>query len=100
MPRPVVLIHGYSASSKDFDNFIPALRQQGVDALEISVCNYISLNNEITVRDIAEGFDRSLRMHPSLRGGEEFDAIVHSTGMLVLRTWLTEYGTKVSAERL
>lgn len=100
MPRPVVLIHGYSATSGDFDKFIPALRQHGVEAVDINICNYISLNNEITVRDIAEGLDRAFRTHPGLNNNQEFDAIVHSTGMLVLRTWLTEYGTKVSKPRL
>jgi pimeloyl-ACP methyl ester carboxylesterase len=100
MARPLVLIHGYSATCEDFKAFIPLLRQLGQEPLEINVCNYISLSNEITVRDIAEGFDRAIRYHPKLKDGQEFDAIVHSTGMLVIRTWLTEYGTKVSQERL
>ena len=56
------------------------------------VCGYRSLTNEISIKDIAEGFDRALRLRTPLATGEPFDAIVHSTGMLVVRSWLTQYG--------
>jgi hypothetical protein len=56
---------------------------------ELPVCNYQSLTNEITIKDIAEGFDRALRTHSRIDKDQPFGAIVHSTGMLVLRSWLT-----------
>jgi hypothetical protein len=60
---------------------------------EINICNYVSLNNEITIKDIAEGLERAFRCHPILNDDNQpFDAIVHSTGMLVLRSWLTNVG--------
>ena len=49
--------------------------------------NYVSLSNEISLKDIAEGFDRALK-ESSLKDAQPFDAIVHSTGMLVVREWL------------
>ena len=60
----------------------------------IHVCNYRSLTNEVTIRDIAEGFDRALRVRAGLDADEPFDAIVHSTGMLVVRSWLTAYAKR------
>lgn len=94
MSRPIVLIHGYSASGLDFTEFCRQLKEKGpFDPIDINVANYVSLNNEITIKDIAEGFDRALRNNPRLNAGQEFDAIVHSTGMLVIRSWLTNYGT-------
>lgn len=48
----------------------------------------VSLNNEI-IKDIAEGLERAFQVR-KLNG--EFDAIVHSTGMLVLRSWLANDG--------
>ena len=90
MPRPLVLIHGYSADGDDFVPLRSALSKQHVAASDIHICNYVSLNNEITIKDIAEGLERALRTHPVLRDEkQDFDAIVHSTGMLVLRAWLT-----------
>lgn len=95
MPRPIVLIHGYSATGLDFKPLCKKLTDGGVPTIDLNIGNYVSLNNEITIKDIAEGFDRALRNNPALNAGQEFDAIVHSTGMLVVRSWLTNYGAAV-----
>jgi hypothetical protein len=101
MARPLVLIHGYSAEGKDFEKLKEALVSRGIDSKDIDICNYISLNNEVTIKDIAEGLDRAFRMH-EVFGNEtqEFDAIVHSTGMLVLRAWLANAGGPATNPRL
>lgn len=100
MSRPLVLIHGYSATGTAFDPIRAALQKKGVNATDINICSYVSLNNEITIKDIAEGLDRAFRNHPQLRNDDqEFDAIVHSTGMLVLRAWLTNYGVPAPVNR-
>jgi hypothetical protein len=101
MARPLVLIHGYSAEGKDFEKLKQALVERGIESKDIDICSYISLNNEITIKDIAEGLDRGFRMHGVL-GSEtqEFDAIVHSTGMLVLRAWLANAGPPAGNARL
>lgn len=96
MSRPVILVHGYSADAKAFHPAREALKAKGIVPTDINICNYISLNNEVTIKDIAEGFARALAVHPQLKNEEqEFDAIVHSTGMLVVRAWLVNYGGPV-----
>src|SRR5277367_1749715 len=100
MQRPLILIHGYSANYKAFHPLRDMLEARGIDLNLINICNYISLNNEITIKDIAEGLDRAYRYDQRLNAkynmeNQEFDAIVHSTGMLVLRSWLTNYGCSV-----
>ena len=92
MPRPVILVHGYSADAQAFHPVREALKAKGIATTDINICNYISLNNEVTIKDIAEGFARALATRPQLSEGQEFDAIVHSTGMLVVRAWLVNYG--------
>src|ERR1700720_3334047 len=100
MARPLVLIHGYSAEGTAFDPLHEALQKKGVNVTDIDICTYVSLNNEITIKDIAEGLDRAFRNRQVLRDeDQEFDAIVHSTGMLVLRSWLTNYGAAVGANK-
>src|SRR5688572_9947489 len=97
MPRrPVVFIHGYSDRGASFAKWRRALEQRGYLSTEIHLGNYISLSNEISIKDIAEGFDRALRESP-MKEGEPFDAVVHSTGMLVIREWLA--GTIGTADR-
>lgn len=92
MPRnPIVLIHGYSDSASAFDVWQGLLSARGYDVTTIHACNYRSLTNEVTIRDIAEGFDRALAMRAGLDRDQPFDAIVHSTGMLVIRAWLAAY---------
>jgi pimeloyl-ACP methyl ester carboxylesterase len=104
MARPLLLIHGYSATGKDFGPLCDRLRTLGAPAFDLNVGNYISLNNEISIKDIAEGMDRAIRLTPELAAAEEFDAIVHSTGMLVVRSWLTNHpaavGTNTRLKRL
>jgi hypothetical protein len=72
MRRPLLLIHGYSATGLDFGQLCKALNGKGIQAEDLNIGNYISLNNEITIKDIAEGLDRAFRMHPALNKAEEF----------------------------
>lgn len=83
----MVLIHGYSATSKTFDAWREVLLGWGYAPHDVQVANYVSLSDEVTITDLAKGFDAALRSQPGLDAGEPFDAMVHSTGMLVLRTW-------------
>jgi hypothetical protein len=96
MARPLVLIHGYSADGAEMltlkSAVARALLHRGIESTPIDVCNYVSLNNEVTIQDLAEGLDRALRKQGIFDGTQDFDAIVHSTGMLVLRTWLANGG--------
>jgi len=89
--RPLVLIHGYSDRGKSFKRWVEVLQSRGYDVHDIRVSNYQSLTNEITIKDIAEGLDRALRVTAGLEDDQPFDAIVHSTGGLVIRAWLTAY---------
>jgi hypothetical protein len=87
----VLLIHGYSADWKAFLPWKQALAGAGVAAETISVGNYVTLNNEVTIKDLGEAFDRALRVTTFAKENPgdawTFDAVVHSTGMLVLREW-------------
>lgn len=95
MARPLLLIHGYSSSGNAFDSLKAMLRKKldgdGRPLIDVNVGNYVSLNNEITIKDIGEGLQRAIEQHETLKGVAEFDAIVHSTGMLVVRSWLANH---------
>jgi len=89
----VLLIHGYSANGEDFMPWRQALQDAGIKAIPIAIGNYVTLNNDVTIKDLGEAFDRALRLTEWSDGGKDdvwtFDAVVHSTGMLVMRQWLT-----------
>jgi pimeloyl-ACP methyl ester carboxylesterase len=98
MAVPLVLIHGYASGSGAFGTWSRALASAERKVEDMFIGNYITLNNEVTVDDIANGFEHALRD----RGldGKPFDAIVHSTGMLVLRSWLTNPNAPASRRGL
>lgn len=96
MGNPIVLIHGYSDKGSSFKSWVEELTGRRREVISIHTCNYRTLTNEVTIKDIAEGFDRALRFDAGLSTETEFDAIVHSTGMLVIRAWLTTYATRRS----
>ena len=91
MPRPVVIVHGYSDRGVSATKWCQALQANGYAATDIHVADYLTLTNEVTIKDIAEAFDRAVRLKANLNTTEPFDAIVHSTGMLVVRSWMTTY---------
>jgi hypothetical protein len=88
--RPLVMIHGYSDKGDSFRKWAEVVGTSSA-IRDLHIGNYTSLTNEVTIKDIAEGFDRALRIEGGLGEDEAFDAIVHSTGMLVVRAWLTTY---------
>jgi hypothetical protein len=99
MSIPLVLIHGYSDSSDGFKHWQKLLIQKRALApKDVHVLNYVSLANEVTIRDIAEGFNSELEA--AIGPDTKFDAIVHSTGMLVIRAWLTRFSSMNRPARL
>jgi pimeloyl-ACP methyl ester carboxylesterase len=89
MPNPVVFVHGYSDKGASWAVWREILRRRrGLNDADMRTCTYVSLNNEVTIKDLAEAFDRALATQGGLDPDAPFDAIVHSTGMLVVRSWL------------
>ena len=84
--RPLVLVHGYASNGDAFDAWRPVLR--GAGHRDLRIVEYASRSDDVTLHDLAEGFERALRGRAGLGAGTPFDAIVHSTGMLVVRAWL------------
>lgn len=86
--RPLVLVHGYSAGPGAFDAWRQVLEGHGYDSASLLACDYESLVHRVNVHDIGEAFSDAIAVHPELVEDRPFDAIVHSTGMLVIRCWL------------
>jgi hypothetical protein len=85
----VVFVHGYSDKGTSWAAWREILRHRlGLNDADMRTCTYVSLNNEVTIKDLAEAFDRALATQGGLDPDAPFDAMVHSTGMLVVRSWL------------
>lgn len=105
--EPIVLIHGYSSESKgskstDIAEIYGTLAKDltkspfNAPVVPVNVSRYVTLDDSISVDDITLAFDRVLKtQHPQLLDSG-FNAIVHSTGALVIRNWVRRCSPKPS----
>src|SRR4029450_4685316 len=105
--KPVVLIHGYSAESPSADptsianiyGTLPQRLRGSYDVIEVDLSRYVSLNDSVSVADVARALNRALlEQHPGLLESG-FHVVIHSTGALVIRKWISDFSPKPSAVR-
>jgi pimeloyl-ACP methyl ester carboxylesterase len=90
MARQVLIVHGWSDDSTSFYPLARFLGKHGFEAQTLWLGDYISMEDDVRVQDVAirmaEVIDQRIaqgELQPA------FDMIVHSTGGLVVRAWLT-----------
>jgi len=108
----VFLIHGWSVESTttyaalhhQLAKFSPTDRQQEkkFQIEEIYLGQYVSLDDNVEVRDLSRGLDSALTERLKNEWDTPFHVITHSTGALVVRHWLTHHyvGSKVDGQPL
>ena len=90
--RPIVILHGWSDTSNSFEPLARLVRARLRRQVSIiSLADYISMEDEVRFDDVVEAMNGAWRKHnlPGKKRG--VDAIVHSTGGLVIRDWLQRY---------
>ena len=89
----VFLIHGWSVrSTTTYQALHLKLAEAGFDLTEVYLGRYVSLDNDIEVRDISRALHNELvrRMGPPPWTGR-FHMITHSTGALVVKDWILDH---------
>jgi len=105
--KPIVLIHGYSsesptpepASIENIYGDLPRRLRESYDVVEVDLSRYVSLNDSVSIADIARALNRALVEQHSQLLEEGFHVVIHSTGALVIRTWLRLFSKKPSPVR-
>lgn len=91
MPRQVLIIHGWSDTSKSFHSLADFLNTNGFKVTELWLGDYISMDDDVRVADVGKRMGQVIdEMIASEKLASPFDVIVHSTGGLVVREWLTK----------
>lgn len=92
MSRPIVIIHGWSDSSRSFKPLERKLARALDRPVElISLADYESRDDEITFDDLVTAMDQAWTSKGLPRTRGSVDVVVHSTGGLVIRDWLARH---------
>lgn len=90
MSRPLVIIHGWSDTEASFQTLAKLIAaRRGVEVCVISLGRYISMNDFVTFPDLVAAMDKAWTDKELPRDPGSVDAIVHSTGGLVIRDWMS-----------
>lgn len=88
--RQVLIVHGWSDTSESLRELAAFLGAHGYDAKELWLGDYISMDDDVRVADVGKRMAEVI--DAMIAAGDleaRFDMIVHSTGGLVAREWLT-----------
>lgn len=105
----LVLIHGYSSSARAFERslgetLLKANAARGTNAvpnLRLRYVDYVSLDDQVCLEDVAESLYLELERSGLLQGaGRTLRFIVHSTGGIVVRQLLKQYAWTGIDERI
>jgi hypothetical protein len=101
MAERVFLIHGWSVQeTTTYQALHKKLGSNGFDVHEIFLGRYVSLENEVEIRDIARALHRALKEHLGTDWSSPFHIITHSTGALIAKQWIVRhYVGKVAAAK-
>ena len=92
MSRPILIIHGWSDSSTSFRPLARFVEEHtGRPVRAIYLGDYLSMSDEITLPDLGSAMIKALAREGLPTGRQAFDAIVHSTGGLVVREFLLQF---------
>ncbi|HSH74711.1 MAG TPA: hypothetical protein VLA09_03325 [Longimicrobiales bacterium] len=97
MSDQVVILHGWSDKSDSFENLARYLKGAGFRTVPIFLGDYVSLRNDVKIDDVAKRMEEVIAERMALpkssprRLGPAFHLIVHSTGGLVARRWISRY---------
>lgn len=92
MPRHVVIIHGWSDTAKSFGRLAEHL-QKNLRAVThvFDLADWRSMDDDVTYADLAQAMQRAWLAHGLPQTPGSVDLVVHSTGALVAREWMTTF---------
>lgn len=94
MANPIVIIHGWSDNHASFGKLRDFLSQGlGVPTTILKLGDWISLDDDVGYADIALALERAWHAEKLPTGPRSVDVVVHSTGALVVREWMTRFHT-------
>lgn len=92
MAQKVFMIHGWSVrSTETYQALHLKLAEEGFELHDIHLGRYVSLENEVEIRDLSKAMHRALREELKDDWSRPFHFITHSTGALIVKHWILNY---------
>ncbi len=92
--KPIVIIHGWSDSAKGMRRLARLLQKNLNRSIhQIHLADYITLDDDVTMNDIVAAMDKAWWEAKLSRKPYSVDVVVHSTGGLVIRDWMSQFFT-------
>lgn len=92
MSRPLVILHGWSDNSASFRKIATKLANAlDVQPKIIRLADYVSLEDEVRFDDLSAAMQRAWVDHGLPLDPGSVDAVIHSTGGLVIRQWMADH---------
>lgn len=89
----LVIIHGWSDNARSFNRLGKRLVDAGVAqaVTHVRLGDYVSLDDHVSFDDLAEALQAAWRKEKLPTDARSVDVVVHSTGGLVIRHWMTRF---------
>lgn len=90
----IVILHGWSDKSESFKGLKDVISAgMGAPPVAIHLADWLSLQDDVTMTDLAEAMQQAWMSKGLSTVPGSHDVVVHSTGALVVREWMTRYYT-------
>jgi len=89
----LVIIHGWSDTHRSFTRLGQELVRQGIVAqvAHVRLGDYVSLDDDVTFDDLTQALQKAWTAQGLPTTSRSVNVVVHSTGALVVRHWMTTY---------
>jgi len=89
----VVIIHGWSDTHQSFERLGKHLVSDGIipDVKHVRLGDYVSLDDDVTFDDLVRALQAAWTKEQLPTTSRSVDIVVHSTGGLVIRHWMTTF---------
>ncbi|MFP5378686.1 MAG: esterase/lipase family protein, partial [Vicinamibacteria bacterium] len=93
--QTLVIIHGWSDTYRSFARLGRELVSRGIaaDVAHVRLGDYVSLDDDVTFDDLAHALQDAWTRQQLPRTARSVNVVVHSTGALVVRHWMTTFFT-------
>lgn len=101
MAEKVFLVHGWSVDeTTTYQALHKKLDEFGYDLKHIYLGRYVSLDDQVEIKDISRAMHNALKLHlGSAPWSDQFHMITHSTGALVVKDWVAKHYTGKFCEK-